>query len=400
MATSVILAPGECLFRQGDAGRDGYIIVSGRVLITAERRGVVSVINDLGPGEMLGELAIIDGGPRTATATAQEPTELSKVTNSQIAERIARADPVLALLIRQVIRHLRREIYDFVIPPKETPSPTVERMRMEGELGWAVEREQLELWYQPILDLQDRRIAGFEALVRWRHPERGLVSPAEFIPLAEESGLIVPIGAWVMREGAKGLRTIEKSMADGQLRFMSVNVSGRQLEASGLLEDLRAAVEDAGIRPDQLHLELTEGVLIQNESARNVVPACKDYGVGLFLDDFGTGYSSLAYLHQMPFDALKIDHSFAKQLESEGAGLKLIRAIVGLANMLGHGVVMEGVETPAQRDAFRAMGGKLAQGYLFSKPRPMADLLTWLHGPDTVQWGGPVTLRMPSLLPT
>lgn len=399
MAKPVILAPGECLFRQGDAGRDGYIIVRGRVRITAERRGFVSIINELGPGEMLGELAIIDGGPRTATATALEPTELSKVTDSQIAERISRADPVLSLLIRQVIRHLRREIHDFVIPIEEAPNPTVERMRMEGELGWAVERAELELWYQPIVDLEDRRIAGFEALVRWRHPERGLVSPADFIPLAEESGLVVPIGAWVMQEGARGLRKIDESMRDGKPRFMSVNVSGRQLDASGFLEDVQAAVEDAAIRPERLHLELTEGVLIQNEAARSVVQACKEYGVGLFLDDFGTGYSSLAYLNQMPFDALKIDHSFAKKLEDDGAGLKLIRAIVGLANTLGHGVVMEGVETPAQRDAYRAMGGRLAQGYLFSKPRPMADLLTWLHGPDTLPWGGPVTRRMPSLFP-
>ncbi len=399
MANRVILAAGECLFRQGEDGKDGFIIVHGKVRITAVRHGEEKEIGVLGPGEMVGELAIIDGGPRTATATAIELTELSQVTDGQLAERIAKADPVVSLLIRQVIRHLRREIHDFALPLEQQPNPTMERMRLEGELAWAVDRQELELWYQPIVDLESHTVAGFEGLVRWRHPTRGLVSPAEFIPLAEESGLIVPIGTWVMQEGARALKHIDDTLADGQSRFMSVNVSGLQLDATGFLEEAQQAVHSANIAPERFHLEMTEGILIQSLRARETVIACENYGFGLFLDDFGTGYSSLAYLNELPFDALKIDHSFARKLDDDGHGLKLIRAIVGLATTLGHGVVMEGVESARQRDVFRAMGGRLAQGYLFSKPRPMPDLLQLMRSTHTLPWGAPIERRMPSMFP-
>ncbi len=384
MSQHVHLVAGQPLFRQGDDGDDAYIIVRGRMRISAYRRGIESILNEVGPGEMLGELAIIDGAPRTATATAIEPTELWVVTNAQIAERISRADPVLALLIQQVIRHLRREIHESVAPIDH--SPTIERMRFEGELSEAGERNELVLWYQPIVDLKARRVAGFEALVRWQHPTRGLIFPGDFIPLAEESGLIVPIGAWVMRQGALALTAIDEAMGDGEERFMSVNVSGRQLEQPGFLEEVRGAISDAGLSAGRLHLEMTEGVLIQSSTARDTVRACTRIGVGLFLDDFGTGYSSLAYLNQLPFDALKIDHSFAMKLEEEGDGQKLILAILGLARTLGRGVVMEGLETKGQRDLYLSMGGSLGQGYLFGRPMPFEDAIALLRRSEELPW--------------
>ncbi len=383
MSQRVVLAPGEVLFTQGDEGQDAYIIVSGAVHIKAVRRGVDALVNVLGPGEMLGELALIDGGPRTATAIAAERTELAQVTNAQIAERMSRADPVLSLLLTQAMRHFRREIQD---PVHERPASVVaiERMRLEGELAGAVERRELELWYQPIVDLDACTVAGFEALVRWRHPDRGLVSPADFIPLAEASGLIVPIGEWVIDEGARALCELDDM--PGEPRFMSVNVSGRQLDSPGLLETVRRAVRTVGA-PNRLHLEMTEGVLIQSPAARDAVRACKELGAGLFLDDFGTGYSSLAYLNQLPFDALKIDHSFARKMEEMGDGHKLILAIVGLAATLGRAVVMEGIETAGQRDAYRAMGGRLCQGYLFARPAPLAAARELLTSSHRLPWG-------------
>jgi EAL domain-containing protein (putative c-di-GMP-specific phosphodiesterase class I) len=335
---------------------------------------------------MLGELGFIDGGPRTATATALEPSELSQVTESQIAERISRADAVLALLIKQLLGYLRRQTNSTSALAQTSAPATLERMRLEGELGWAVERQQLELWYQPIVDLAERRVVGFEALVRWRHPVRGLVSPVEFIPLAEESGLIVPIGTWVMRQGIQALLEIDRTLNDGRDRFMSVNVSGRQLEASGFLDELVAAAD--GLERQRLHVEMTEGVLIQSSAASDRVRRCKDLGFGLYLDDFGTGYSSLAYLNQMPFDAIKIDHSFAKKMEDadDSDGMKLIRAIVGMAATLGRDVIMEGVETPRQRDAFRGMGGRLAQGWLFGRPTPLPAVFDLLARERELRW--------------
>jgi len=383
MSQRILLAPGECLFLQGDEGRDAYIVVSGRIRISAVRRGAVAAENDLGPGEMLGELALIDGGARAATATAMEASELALVTRAQIAERMARADPVLALLLTQVMRHFRREIQD-PVRARISVAPAIHRIRLEGELGGAISADQLELWFQPVVDLEARRVAGFEALVRWRHPVRGLVSPAEFIPMAEESGLIVSIGEWVLDRGAQALRALDDSPDGGPPRFMSVNVSGRQLEAPGFVEIVRRAVDVVG--GSRLHLELTEGVLIQSVGAREVVRACKDVGAGLFLDDFGTGYSSLAYLNELPFDALKIDHSFAKKVEDPD-GRTLILAIIGLARTLGREVVMEGVETATQRDAYRAMGGRLAQGYLFARPAPLADIRVVLEDVGRLPWG-------------
>lgn len=383
MSQRILLAPGECLFLQGDEGRDAYIIVSGRIRISAVRRGLVAAVNDLGPGEMLGELALIDGGARAATATAVDACELALVTRAQIAERVARADPVLALLLTQVMRHFRREIQD-PVRARTSLAPAIHRIRLEGELGGAIAGDQLELWFQPVVDLDARRIAGFEALVRWRHPVRGLVSPAEFIPMAEESGLIVAIGEWVLDGGARALCALDDMADDGPPRFMSVNVSGRQLDSPGFIDAVRRAVDLVGA--NRLHLELTEGVLIQSPLARDVVRACKEVGAGLFLDDFGTGYSSLAYLNELPFDALKIDHSFAKKVEDPD-GHKLILAIIGLAGTLGREVVMEGVETATQRDAYRAMGGRLAQGYLFARPAPLAEIRGVLAEVTRLRWG-------------
>jgi EAL domain-containing protein (putative c-di-GMP-specific phosphodiesterase class I) len=386
MSTRVHLQTGEVLFRQGESGGDAFILVHGRIQISRVADGAEQVINELGPGEMLGELAIIDGGPRTATATALEQSELARVTETQIAERVSRADPVLGLLLRQVITYLRRQINGYSAPAQPVAPATLQRMRLEGELGSAVERQQLELWYQPIVDLVERRVAGFEALVSWRHPVHGLVPPSDFIPLAEESGLVVQIGAWVMSQGVQTLLEIDRTLNDGQPRFMSVNVSGRQLDASGFVDEVVSAA--GGLERRRLHLEMTEGVLIKSSAASDTLRRCKDLGVGLYLDDFGTGYSSLAYLTQLPFDAIKIDHSFAKKMEEpdDGDGMKLIRAIVGMATTLGREVIMEGVETPRQRDVFRSMGGRLAQGWLFGRAMPLPALFNLLAREGDLRW--------------
>lgn len=385
MAKRIVLAPGECLFRQGDTAEHAYIIESGMIAITADRRGKSRAINTVGAGEMLGELALLDMGPRTATATAEVETELSVLTQAQLSERLNHADPVLALLVRQAMQHLRREIQDGSVLEAARRHPTIERMRMEAELADAVERQELEVWYQPIVDLDARAYAGFEALVRWRHPTRGLVSPVDFIPLAEESAIIVDIGAWVLQEATRALRHLDTIVPTPL--FMSVNVSGRQLEHPGLLQQMRDALGEPALAPGRIRLEVTEGLLISSQTARDTLRACKQYGMALMLDDFGTGYSSLAYLNQLPFDGLKIDRSFAGKMTEEGDGKKLVRAIFGLAKDLQRSVVMEGVETPAQRDALRQLGGRLCQGYLFGRPVPLADAIDAIGRADQLPWG-------------
>ncbi len=370
MSQRLYLAPGDCLFRQGDEGECAYIVESGRIRITATRRGTELTLNEMGPGEMLGELALLDAGPRTASAWAADEATLTVVTRSQIDERLARAEPVLRLLMRQAMRHLRREIQDSSLPGESSP-PMIERIRLETELAAGIDSGELELWYQPIVNLARREIEGFEALVRWRSPTRGLVPPGDFIPLAEETGLVVTLGNWVLHTACEALSRLGP-VADG--KFVCVNVSGRQLERAGFAHGVRDTLAKTGIDAARLHLEVTEGVLIQSPVARATLHECKDIGVALLLDDFGTGYSSLAYLNQLPFDGIKIDRTFAAKMTEEGDGNKLVVAMLSLAQQLGRGVIMEGIETAEQRDALRRLGGNVCQGYFFCRPVPAREL--------------------------
>lgn len=383
MAQQLHLEPGDYLFRQGDEGSSAFIVESGRLRITAQRRGLEVTLNELGAGEMLGELALLDTGPRTASAVAVTACTLTVVTRSHIEERINRAEPVLRLLLKQAMRHLRREIQDASLPNESTP-PMIERIRLETELGNAIDGNELELWYQPIVNLEQRRIAGFEALVRWRSPNRGLVPPGDFIPLAEECGLVVPLGEWVLKEACRALAELGPLAANN---YVCVNVSGRQLEQPGFARLVSETLSRTGVPPSRLHLEATEGVLISSAQARAALHHCKNIGVVLLLDDFGTGYSSLAYLNQLPFDAIKIDRSFAAKMTEEGDGRQLVVAMLGLAKMLGRGVIMEGIETAAQRDALRALGGAVCQGYFFCRPLPLPRLREVLAGGLDADWG-------------
>ena len=384
-ALRITLGPGEVLFEQGDRGDCAYVVEFGRIRISARRHGLETVLNEVGPGEMFGELALIDEGARTATAKAVGDAALTVITRQQIAERVSRADPVLGLLLREAMRHLRREIEDEPTPINAL-SPTIDRMRLEGELAAALEREELELWYQPVVDLTDRRIAGFEALLRWRHPTRGLIPPVDFIPLAEESGLIVSIGAWVLDEACRGLQRLESVSGDPRL-FMCVNVSGRQLEATGFSGMVLNKLDEMQIAAGRLRLEVTEGLLITSAGARDALHYCKSAGAALLLDDFGTGYSSLAYLNQLPFDGIKIDRSFAAKLTEGGDGLKLVRAMLGLAESLGRGVVMEGVETGGQVAMLRELGCRLCQGYYFARPSTISEAERVFSVSESLPWG-------------
>ncbi len=252
------------------------------------------------------------------------------------------------------------------------------RARLAAGLRHALSGRQLALFYQPIVNLEDGRVAGFEALIRWRHPEQGFVSPAQFIPIAEETGQIVEIGAWALDEATAALGRLQAAAGAGAPPlFMSVNVSARQFARVDVLtEAVRRAVDRAG---GPLKLEVTESLLIDDvERANAILLRLAELGASLSMDDFGTGYSSLSQLHRLPFSTLKIDRSFTMGLDAAGPGggtRPLVEATLGLARQLGLDVVAEGVETPAQRNALAELGCALGQGYLFSKPLPEAELL-------------------------
>lgn len=244
----------------------------------------------------------------------------------------------------------------------------IAQLHLETDLRRALDQKELFLQYQPIVTLGNEYLVGFEALVRWQHPHHGLISPTEFIPLAEETGLIIPIGQWVLREACQQLRRWQDQFPESQL-VMSVNLSGRQFSQQDLLEQIEAILQETQLDAGSLKLEITESVLMDNaESAALMLRQLQDRGIKLSIDDFGTGYSSLSYLHQLPIDTLKIDRSFVKSIDSDGEKLELVRTIVTLAWHLGMDIIAEGVETPKQLAQLRSLNCEAAQGYLFSAP--------------------------------
>ncbi|MFQ4141610.1 EAL domain-containing protein [Chlorogloeopsis sp. ULAP02] len=242
-------------------------------------------------------------------------------------------------------------------------------LQLETDLRWAIERQELQVFYQPIVSVATGRIMGFEALVRWQHPERGLIPPTEFIPVAEETGLIVPIGRWVLRESCQQLRQWQLQFPEIEPLSISVNLSGKQFAQPYLVEQIDQILQETNLAPSCLKLEITESAIIASpEKAATVLRQLKALGMQLCIDDFGTGYSSLAYLHYFPIDVLKIDRSFVARLDNDGEQLAIIRAIITLACNLGMSVVAEGVETMNQLVQLRLLECDQAQGYLFSQP--------------------------------
>jgi EAL domain-containing protein (putative c-di-GMP-specific phosphodiesterase class I) len=251
------------------------------------------------------------------------------------------------------------------------------RLQLEMDLKTAVWDEQFFILYQPIFDLASRTLVGAEALVRWHHPVRGILGPDEFIPLAEETGLIVPLGGWVLDEAC---RQAGAWRAAGRDIGMSVNVSARQLGRDGFANDVRRALLEHGIEPSSLTLEVTETTIM-----RDVAAACERLqeinalGVRIAIDDFGTGYASLAHLQRMPVDVLKVDRSFVAALNDGGQSRELLEAILGVAQALSLSVIAEGIETTVQLATIDEMGCEMGQGFLIGRPSP-AELL------ETFEW--------------
>jgi diguanylate cyclase (GGDEF)-like protein/PAS domain S-box-containing protein len=253
---------------------------------------------------------------------------------------------------------------------------TTDRLGLLTDLRHAVSRDQLRLHYQPIVALGDETIVGVEALVRWQHPDRGLVPPDEFIPLAENRGLIVDIGKWVLREACRQAAQWVNALPDGRALHMSVNVSALQLvRCAGLVDSVAEILRDSGADPASLVLEITESALMGNpQGALEILAELKALGVDLAIDDFGTGYSSLAYLKRFPVDVLKIDRSFVSGLGQNPEDSAIVASIVGLARAVGLVAVAEGVETAEQLVALQQLGCEFGQGYLWSRPLPASEL--------------------------
>ena len=244
-----------------------------------------------------------------------------------------------------------------------------ERQRLETDLRRALERGELRVYYQPEVEIETGHLVGMEALVRWHHPERGLVPPAEFITVAEETGLIVPIGRWVLFEACRQAKEWQTKYRKDFALLVAVNLSGKHLQQANLLQEVREVLETTGITPEHLVIEITETVAMAGaETTIEVLKKLKSLGVMLAIDDFGTGFSSLSYLKRFPVDMLKIDKSFVAGVANRGSDTAIVEAIIALGHALGLKVIAEGVETPDQLTELRALGSELGQGYFFGRP--------------------------------
>ncbi len=262
----------------------------------------------------------------------------------------------------------------------------VKEMTIESELRRALNENQFELYYQPIFDLASMKLFGFEALVRWNHPERGMVGPGEFIHIAEETGLIVDIGKWVLEEGARTMRTWQGTVPEAEGLSIAVNISAKQFREAGLVDSVRSILEVSGLPPDCLKLEITETVVMVDASDSVLkLDMLKDLGVILSIDDFGTGYSSMSYLQKFSIDQLKVDLSFVQRLDVDPESIEIVRAIINLAHGLSLRVVAEGIENRQQLSLLYSLQCDYGQGYLVARPMPEAKAEEFIRNNSVVR---------------
>lgn len=325
---------------------------------------------------ILAELAVpLSIGGAEVFTSASIGIALGPAGYTQPDELLRDADA--AMYVAKAGGKARFEVFDAAMRAR-----AIARLDLETDLRKAIQRHEFCLHYQPILTLEPTRLIGFEALVRWQHPERGLLSPAEFIPIAEETGLIVPLGWWVLREACRQMSIWQSGHPSDPPMVISVNLSSKQFLQADLVTEIARLLGETGLISRSLKLEITESAIMESsEVATKKLDQLRALGAQVCIDDFGTGYSSLNYLHRFAVDTLKIDRSFVQQMDVADENMQIVQSIVKLAHILAIDVIAEGVETDAQRNKLAGLGCEYGQGYLFSKPvdRPSAEAFILAH---------------------
>jgi EAL domain-containing protein (putative c-di-GMP-specific phosphodiesterase class I) len=295
----------------------------------------------------------------TTVSIGIAPSSLEYVQSDDILR-----DADTAMYRAKTLGKARHEVFD-----KAMHAVAMNLLQMETDLRRALERQEFFIQYQPIVALDNFNLRGFEALVRWQHPERGLISPMDFIPVAEDTGQILPIGQWALQEACRQMRRWQRRFPSDPPLFISVNLSSRQFTQPNLIEQVKEILDETKLDPRSLKLEITESVVMENiDTATEMLKQLRALGVQLSIDDFGTGYSSLSYLHRFPIDTLKVDRSFVMRMVDNNENIEIVRTILMLAQNLGMDVVAEGVETKEQLALLRKLGCENGQGYFFSRP--------------------------------
>lgn len=390
---------GDTIMRQGEKGLSAYVIEEGQVEITIKNQdGVENRVGTRGPGAMIGEMAIIDDAPRTATVTALEDCKLLEITRDAFNRRLSSADPILRMATQVILTRYRDMLARADIrgePPSWMPpvesleldyakqGDAIDRIKISSDFKDYLAQNGISLNYQPIFNLQTKRLAGFEALMRWQHKERGFIPPGVFIPIIEESGIITEASRWALKESLMALRRIEDVTGYDRKLFMSVNFSSTDFASSGFLDCIYETISLSDIDPHQLHVEITERLLMdQPDNAKDTLDLCRKVGISISIDDFGTGYSSLSYLHYFPINTLKIDRSFISRMLSDKGTMELVKSMISLARNMDMTVIAEGVEQKEEAAKLQELGCDMAQGYFFAKPMDENDVIAFVRAEE------------------
>lgn len=375
---------GDVIFREGDVGDCAYLIEQGKVLFfISDKRGEVA-LNVAGPGEVFGEISLIDDYPRSASCRAIGDVELIVVTKEQLLDRINSADSVVRLLMRTFLQRLRRNI-DLLHGQQvvrvlvnenaeREKSEVAGRFEFESRIFKAVEEDQFIPHYQPIYDLNTQQVVGCEALMRWKTAD-GALLPSAFLDVLEESASIFRVGQHMFETCMTDVCEMRKAFAPAGDFFVGINVSARQFAHAGFLENLENVRRKCGADARHIKLEITEKIMMDGPKMLPVLNECVKAGYKLAIDDFGTGFSSLQYLAAMPLTDLKIDRSFVREMAANERAFAVVKSLIQLAGALGLNLIAEGIETVEDLNRLKSLGVVLGQGFLFSKALPLAEFL-------------------------
>lgn len=378
----------QCVFKVGEAAHCAYIIESGFIGLYAKNKQDEQIAK-LGKGELLGEMGVIDETNRAVSAYAETDLELLVIDREQITKRLENSDPIIRGVMEVLLRRIRNMLHDNSFEGKLSYKANtivtegMHKIRFEKELFRAIENNEIINVYQPMVNLENGSIAGFEALSRWNHPEKGMVSPFEFVTLAEESDVIITMGLKIFNKACEKLAAFQKRRGEIKSNlpplFMSINVSAAQLTSKDFLKEIKLITETHKIDPKNIKIEITESLVVDYLQVQGWIDDCHALGFKLSLDDFGTGYSGFQHLLELDFHTIKIDQAFVMSMKTNRKSLLMLEIICDMAKRMNMSIVAEGIEDLESANSLSEMGVNYGQGYYFFKPMSPEKILQVLR---------------------